>query len=110
MTETGNEVVVFESKVALLRTPMPHLATTTASQQIPAAPVTAQTLLLLTSTPKYDITATPAVSEHQLSSASHSHHMVKLPSRAPSSVEVSLNAIEVQINLLLANQHTIMAN
>ena len=104
VTETGNEAVVSKSEVATLRTLMPHLATTIASQEIHVTPVTTQTLLLLTSTPKYDKPAPPAISEHQLSSTSHSQHMVKLPSRAPSSAEVSVNAAEVQIDLLLANQ------
>ena len=66
--ETGNEAIVCEYEDATLRTPVPHPAIATASQDIPATSVTAQTLLLLTSTPKYDRTATPAVSEHQLSS------------------------------------------
>ena len=110
MTKTGNEVAVSEFEGATLRTPMPHPATATAFQKIPVTPVTAQTLLLLTSTPKYDRAATPTVSKHQLSSASHIQHMVKLPSGAPSSAEVSLNAAEVQMEVLLAHQHTIMAN
>ena len=70
--ETGNEAIVSESEVAPLRTPMSHLATATASQEIPATSITAQTLLLLTSTPMYNKTTTPAIFEHQLSSASHS--------------------------------------
>ena len=64
MTETSNEAVVSESKATPLRTPMPHLATITTSQEILATPVITQTLLLLTFTPKYDRTTTPAASEH----------------------------------------------
>ena len=108
--ETSNEAVISESEGATLRTPMPLPTTAIASQEIPATLVIAQTLLLLTSTPKYDRIATPTDSEHQLSLASHSHHTVKLPSGTPSSAEVSPNAAKVQMDLLLANQHTIMAN
>ena len=35
--------------------------------------------------------------------------MLKLLSEAPSPTEVSPNAVEVQMDLLLANQHSIMA-
>ena len=87
LTETRNEAVISESEAAPLSTPMPHLATATTSQEIPATLVTLQTLLLLTSTPKFDKTATPAVSEPQLSSASHSQHIVKLPSGVPSNAK-----------------------
>ena len=62
---------------------MPNPTTATVSQDIPATPVTAQTLLLLTSTPKFDRIATPAISEPQPSSTSHSQHTEKLPSEAP---------------------------
>ena len=89
---------------------MPQPITTTASQEFPATPITAQTLLLLTSTPKYDKTATLTIFEPQQSSASHSQHTEKLPSGDPSSTEVFLDAVEVQMDLLLANQHSIMAN
>ena len=67
-------------------------------------------MLLLTSTPIYDRTATPAASEPQQSSASHSQHTKKVPTKDPSSAKVLLNAAEVQMDLLLANQYTIMAN
>ena len=103
MTKTGNEAVVSESEGAPLRTSMPHLAITITSHEIPGTLVTAQTLLLLTSTPKYDKIGTPTVSKQQLSSASHSQHMVKLPSEVPSSAEISPNAAKVQMDLLLAN-------
>ena len=89
---------------------MPHLATAIASQEILVTLVTVQTLLLLTSTPNHDRTTTLATSEHQLSSVSHNQHIVKLPSGAPSSTEVFPNAVEVQMDLLLTNQYTIMAN
>ena len=63
VSETRNEVDILESKTAPLSTLMPHLTIAIASQEIPITLVTAQTLLLLTSTPKFDRTATPAISE-----------------------------------------------
>ena len=95
VTKTGNEATILESEVVLLSISMPHLATTTLSQEIPATPVTAQTLLLLTSTPKFDKTTTLTVSELQLSSTSHNQPTVKLPSRAPSNAEAFPHAAEV---------------
>ena len=83
MTEAKNQAVIFEPNVALQSTPMPHLATVIAFQEIPATFVTAQTLLSLTSTPKFDKTTTPAISEPALSSASQSHHTMKLPFGGP---------------------------
>ena len=82
---------------------MPHPTIAIVSQDIPPTPITAQTLLLLTSTPKYDKIATPAISKPQPSSTSHSQHTKKLPSEAPSSVGVFPNAVEVQLDFLLAN-------
>ena len=110
MIETINEATILEYEVAPLSTPMPHLATATTSQEIPATPIAVQTLLLLTSIPKFDRIATPIVFKPQLSSASHSQNIEKLPSGAPSSAEAFPNANEVQMDLMLANQHTIMAN
>ena len=89
---------------------MPQLTTATVSQTFPTTFVTAQTSLLLTSTPIFDKTTSPAVSEPHQSSANHNHRNEKIPSEEPSSAEVPLNATEVQMDLLLANQHTIMAN
>ena len=108
--ETINEATILEYEVAPLSTPMPHLATVTTSQEIPATPIAVQTLLLLTSIPKFDRIATPIVFKPQLSSASHSQNIEKLPSGAPSNAEAFPNAAEVQMDLMLANQHTIMAN
>ena len=108
--ETKNEAAISEFEAAPLSTPMPYLAIATTSQEIPATPVTAQTLLLLTFTLKFDRTATPAISEPQLSSASHSQHTVKLPSGVPLNAEAFPNDAEVQMDLILANQHIIMAN
>ena len=105
MTKAGNQVAIFEPEVALQSTPMPHLATAIASQEIPATTVTAQTLLLFTSAPEFDRVATPAISKPALSSASQSHHTMKLPFRAPSNVKAFPDAIEVRMDLLLANQH-----
>ena len=50
--------VVPDLKAALTSTPMPNLASVTSSQDIPATPTTAKTLLLLTSGPKFDGIAT----------------------------------------------------
>ena len=58
MTGTGNEAIVSESEVAPLCTRMPHLATATTSQEIPATPIIAQTLLLLSLNINYPQTAT----------------------------------------------------
>ena len=65
---------------------------------------------MLTSTPKFDRKATLAISEPTQSSAIQSHHTVKLPFGAPLNAEAFLDATNVQMVLLLANQHTIMAN
>ena len=89
---------------------MPQPATTIVSQELSATLIIAQTLLLLTSTPEYDRTATPTVSKPKQSLASHSQHTEKLLSRDPSSAEVFPNAAEVQMDLLLAKQYAIMAN
>ena len=85
-------------------------ATTTASQDIPATLTTAKTLLLLTSEPQFDRTVTPARSEPTLSSASRSHHTGNLPTRAPSNAEAFPDLTVIQIDFILANQHTFMAN
>ena len=82
---------------------MPQPTTATTSQDFPATPVATQTLLLLTSTPIYDRTATPAASEHPQSPASQNQHTEKVPIEDPLSAGVLLNATEVQLDLLLAN-------
>ena len=84
--------------------------TVTTSQEISATLVTTKTLPLLTLRPQLDRLATLTCSEPAQSSASQSHHTIKLPSRAPSNAKAFLGAAEVQMDLLLANQHTIMAN
>ena len=61
--ETAPAVAEFE--IAPQSTPVPQQTVATVSQEYPATPVTAQTLLLLTSTPIYDRTATPAIFEPQ---------------------------------------------
>ena len=101
---------IAESDIAPQSTPMPQLAIASVSQEFPATPVTVQTLLLLTSTLMLDKTTSPAVFEPHQSFVNHSHRTEKIPSEEPSSAEVPLNAMEVQTDLLLANQHTIMAN
>ena len=67
-------------------------------------------MLLVTSTPIYDRTATVAIFEPQQLSASHSQCIEKMATGEHSFAEVLLNATEVQMDQLLANQHTIMAN
>ena len=81
-----------------------------ASQDIPTTLTTAHTLLLLTSGSQFDKTATSARSEPAQSSASQSHHIAKLPSRAPSQADAFPEPSEIQLDLILANQHTFMAN
>ena len=110
MLVAENELAVTESKIAPQSTPMPQPTTATASQEFPATPITAQTLLLLTSTPKYERIATPTISEPPQLSTSHSQHTENLFSGSPSSTKDFPNAAAVQMDLLLANQHTIMAN
>ena len=65
------------------------------SQENLATPVTAQTLLMLTSRPKFDKTATPAVSDHAQSLAQPSQHIEKLPFEAPSQAEVFPNMDDI---------------
>ena len=76
--------VVSKPKTAPPITPMPIQASTTISQDIAATPTTIITLLLLTSGPQFDKTATSTCSKLVKSSASQSHHTEKLPSGAPS--------------------------
>ena len=99
--------VVPDTEATLPTTPMPIPASTTASQQIPATPTTAKTLLLLASGPKFNRTATQAGSDSTKSSAGHTE---KLPFGKPTTLDVIPNAAEFQLGLILANQHQIMAN
>ena len=110
MTKVGNQVGASEPEAAPKSTQMPYPAIATGSQEIPATLVTAKTLLLLTSRPKFDRTVTPIDFEPAQSSASQSGHTAKLPFKAPSNVDAFLDATEVQMHLLLANQHTLMEN
>ena len=64
----------------------------------------------MTFAPKFDKTTTPAIFELAQSSASQSLHIVKLLSGAPSNAEAFPNATQVQMDLLLTNQHIIIAN
>ena len=77
VAKSENEVAIAESEIAPLSTPMLYLTIVTISQDVPATPLTAKILLLLTSTPTYDRTATLATLEAQLSSANHSQHTKK---------------------------------
>ena len=86
---------------------MPNLASTTASQDIPATPTTAKTLLLLTSRPGFDRTTNQAGSESVKSSIAH---IEKLPFEEPTTIYVLPNAANVQLDIILVNQQTIMAN
>ena len=95
VAEPEIETAVVESEIEPQSTTMPQPTTATASQEFPATPVTTQTLLLLTSAPIYDRTATLAASEHPQSPASQSQHTEKVPTEDPSSAEVLLNATEI---------------
>ena len=70
----------------------------------------AQTLLLLTSGPEFDKIATLVVFDQAQSLAQPSQHTEKLPSEAPSQAEVFPNMDDIQRDLLLSNQHALMAN
>ena len=83
VTET-EAAVVSKPETTPPTTLMPTLASVTASQDIVATLTTAKILLLLTSGPQFDRTATRTHSEPTQSSTSQSHHTTKLPSRAPS--------------------------
>ena len=107
VTEVEAALAIPVPEAAPPTTPMPILALATTSQDMPGTPTTAKTLLLLTSRPQFDRIATPASSAFAKSLAANTD---KLPSRAPSNAEAFLNATEVQMDLMLANQHTIMAN
>ena len=110
MTDTEAIVGFSKSKIAPPTTLMPISASAIASQDITATLVTAKTLLLLISGHQFDKTVTPTHFEPTQSSASKSQHIVKLPFRAPSNAKAFPGDAEVQLDLLLANQHTIMAN
>ena len=86
-------VVDFEAEN--LNTPMPNPTTAIVSQDVPTTLVTAQTLLLLTSTPKFDRKATLTISEPQPSLASYSQHTEKLLSEVPSFAGIFPNAANV---------------
>ena len=100
-------VAVFEHETAPIKTPMPKPVSTTTSQDIPTTPTTAKTLLLLTSSSQFDRTTTQAISDSTKSSTGATK---KLSSGATLNVEAFPDVAIVQMDLLLANQHTIMAN
>ena len=110
VTEADNQAAISKPEAALQSTPMPYPATATASQEILTTPITAKTLLLLTYGLQFDRIATYVVSEPAQSSTSQSWHTAKFPFEAPSNVDAFLDVTEVQMDLLLANQHIIMAN
>ena len=101
--------VVHAIETTFISTPLQNLTTTTAtiSQDIPATISTAKTLLLLTTGPKFDRTAAEATSDSTKSSAAH---IEKQPFEEPSIANVLPNAAKVQMDLIMANQQTIMAN
>ena len=92
---------------ALISTHVQNQATTTTSQDIPATPSTAKTLLLLTIGSQFERPTTEALSDSRKSSAAHTE---KLPFEESSITDTLLNAAEVQMDLILANQQTIVAN
>ena len=63
VVEPENEPAIAEYEIASQSTSMPQPTVATASQEFFATPVTTSTLLLLTSAPIYDRTATPTVSK-----------------------------------------------
>ena len=91
--------VVLASETAFISIPVQN--PTQASQDIPATPTIANTLLLTTGL-KFDRTTTEVASESTKSSAAHTE---KLPSKEPSRTneDVLHNAVEVQMDLILAN-------
>ena len=99
VTETQANVVL-KSEAILISTLMSDLAITTASQNNLATLSTTKTLLLLTTCPRFDRTATEVGSKSTKSSAGHTE---KLPSKEPSTEYVFPNAAEVQIDPILTN-------
>ena len=97
--------VVPSSEATYISTPLLNPTMATAFQDHPATPSTAKTLLLLTTSPRFDRTATKTSSKFAKSSA----RQEKLPSKESSIAYVFPNATEVHIDLTLANQHTTMA-
>ena len=79
-----------------------------ASQDVPATPTTANAPLLLTAGLKFDRTTSETVSESAKSSAAHTE---EVPSEEPALGPTPIFSIanEIQMDLLLANQQTIMA-
>ena len=110
MTKVENAVAISEPMTSQPSMLIPYPAIAITSQEFPATLVMAKTLLLLTSGPQFNRTATLAHSKPTQSSASQSRHTIKLPSGTPSNAKDFLDAAEVQVDLLLINQHTIIAN
>ena len=83
--------VVYDSKTALISTPIqnPTTTTTPASQDIPTTPFIAKTLLPLTIGLRFDKAATKAISDSTKSSVAYTE---KLPSEEPSTANVLPNA------------------
>ena len=96
VAELETVLAIAKSEIALQSTPISQPTTAIASQEFLTTPITTQTFLLLTLTPIYDRTASPAVFEPQQSLTSHSQHIEKVPPGDPSSAEVLLNAAKVR--------------
>ena len=103
MIEAEAIVVLLEPKIAPIITPMPNPVLATTSQDIPATPTIAKTLMLLTSGPQFDKTATQIHFESAKSSKSQSHHTAKLPSGAPSNADAFPDPTETQMDLILTS-------
>lgn len=108
--EPDNQATISEHEATLQSTLMPHPAIATSSQEIPATPVTTKTLLLLTFGPQFNRTSTPVIYKPAQSLASQSRHTTKLSSEATSNADAFPKVTELQMDLLLTNQHTIMVN
>ena len=67
-------------------------------------PSTAKTLLLLTTGPRFDRIAIKAAFESTKTSAGHTKQLLF---EEPSTENVFPNAVEVQIDLIMANQHAL---
>ena len=80
-----------------------------ASQDVPATSTAAHTLLLLTEGPKFDKTVSQAIFESAKSSATHTNKLLS-EKLALTPTHAFPSANKIQMDLLLANQQTIMAN
>ena len=103
----ANVDIVPTSKATLVSTPIQTQIQ--ASQDIPTTLITTNVLLLLITRPKFDRTRSEDIFESAKSLAAH---IEKVPYAEPilSFAPVFPSANEIQMDLLLANQQTIMAS